>query len=55
MKTVSIDQITSELYIPYLEKANKIQEMGLHLDKTDVELAQLIYEKEVMNENKKSD
>lgn len=39
------------IYVQYLNKADIVQEMGLHLDKSVIELAIQIYEKRKQSED----
>lgn len=45
----SLDTYT---YIRYIELAEMVQDKGLHTDKSVIQLAKLMYEKEYMHESK---
>lgn len=53
MKNVNINNLTNSEFDKYLNKANYLHERGLHSDKDVLQLAQLIYEKEIYNDDKK--
>ena len=40
----SFETIDTDEYIRYIEKAELLQEKGLHTDKTVIQLAKMIYE-----------
>lgn len=48
------NSLSEEKYLFYMDWAMAIHNKGLHCDKSVLELAILIYEKEKLNENKKS-
>jgi hypothetical protein len=45
----SFETIDTDEYIRYIEKAELLQEKGLHTDKTVIQLAKLIYENDLKN------
>lgn len=47
---MQFESLDTDVYIRYIEKAELLQEKGLHTDKSVIELAQLIYE----NDQKRS-
>jgi hypothetical protein len=51
MKTVKIsfNSLHQNEFVDYVDKATKVHEMGLHLDKSVLQLAELIYVKTLKN------
>lgn len=50
-RKMNFNELPTNEYMKYIEYAEKIQEMGLHTDRDVIQLAEMIFNQEKINES----